>query len=291
MGTLEAVRRYFDAWTARDADALLASLTGDGTYEDPTTPGPIGGAALRAHVGGLWAAFPDLGFEIASLAETGAGQAAAEWVMTGTNAGSLAGLPPTGRAVRLRGADVFATDEGRVRRVTGYFDSAGVPRQLGLDVIVQPSEIGPFRFGVATMVGTGKTALPGAFAITRLEARDADCRQQARIDSRDILREMLGMEGFIAATTATVGLTMVTVSAWETPEAPRRMTREGTHARVMSGLWDGSVAQGGTNTVWIPHRINPRFLRCPACGAVTRGPVSGQSCRCGAPLPEPLPYW
>jgi hypothetical protein len=69
------------------------------------------------------------------------------------------------------------------------------------------------------------------------------------------------------------------------------MMKEGTHARVMNGLWDGSMAHGGTNTVWTPHRINPGFLRCPACGAVTRGPVSGQTCRCGAPLPEPLPYW
>ena len=291
MDSLDAVRRYFDAWTRRDPDAVLASLTDDGSYQDPTTAGPIGGDALRGYLANLWSAFPDLAFEARGLAGTGPDRAAAEWLMTGTNLGSLAGLPPTGRSVRLPGADFFTLREGKVATVTGYFDSAGVPRQVGLDVIVQPSEIGPFRFGVSTMVQTGRTDLPGAFSITALQARDPAARQTIREDSRDALRDMLAMDGFIGATTATIGLTMITVSAWDSPEASRRVMKEGTHSRVMSGLYDGTLATSGFNSVWTAHRINPTYLRCDACGKMTRDAAPGQACRCGAALPDPPPYW
>ena len=53
MSNLEAVRRYLDGWIVRDADAIIASLTEDGTYEDPGTGGPITGNENRTYVTGL----------------------------------------------------------------------------------------------------------------------------------------------------------------------------------------------------------------------------------------------
>ena len=41
MSVQEAASRYFDAWNARDAAAVLESLVKGGTYTDPTTPGPL----------------------------------------------------------------------------------------------------------------------------------------------------------------------------------------------------------------------------------------------------------
>ena len=286
MSNLEAVQRYLDAWITRDADGILASLTDDGTYEDPGTGGPIAGESLRGYVAGLWSAFPDLTFEIEVLR-----RAAAQWVMRGTNTGSMAALPPTGKQVRLPGADFFTLRDNKVSTVRGYFDSAGVPRQLGLDVIVQPKEIGPFRFGVSTVVQTGKTAEPGAFSITYLEAKDDAAVQAVREGSRASLIDMLKMDGFIAATTSTIGRRMVTVSAWDSPESSRRVMKEGTHASVMGGFYDGSLARGGYTSVWTKHRINPPMIRCDACGQMTRGPTPGQTCHCGATLPDQLPYW
>jgi steroid delta-isomerase-like uncharacterized protein len=291
MADLEAARAYLQGWIDRDMAAIHASLTEDGTYEDPSTGGPIAGDALRSYVTGLWAAFPDLSFEIESLASTGPDTAAAQWVMTGTNTGSMRGLPPTGRAVRLRGADFFALAEGRVRTVTGYFDTAGVPRQLGLDVIVQPSAIGPFRFGISTLVQTGRTEEPGAFGITYLDARGPDEVLKVREGARASMIDMLKMDGFIAATTATIGTRMVTISAWDSPEDARRVMREGAHADVMRGMSDGTLARGGHTGVWTKHHINPPMIRCESCGQMTRGSTQGQICRCGAPLPDPLPYW
>jgi steroid delta-isomerase-like uncharacterized protein len=291
MSNVEAVQRYLDGWIVRDADAILASLTEDGTYEDPGTGGPIAGEALRGYMDGLWSAFPDLTFEIESLAETGPDTAAGQWVMLGTNTGSMMGLPPTGKRVRLLGADFFTLRDGKVSTVRGYFDSASVPRQLGLDVIVQPNAIGPFRFGVSTVVQTGKTQEPGAFSITYLEAKDDAAVPLIREGSRASLIDMLKMDGFIAATTSTIGRRMVTVSAWDSPEASRRVMKEGTHASVMGGFYDGSLARGGYTSVWTKHRINPPMIRCEACGQMTRGPTPGEACHCGATLPDPLPYW
>ncbi len=67
--------------------------------------------------------------------------------------------------------------------------------------------------------------------------------------------------------------------------------KEGAHAAVMHGMADGSLAVGGHTSVWTRHRINPSYLRCESCGQMTRNATAGQTCRCGAALPEPLPYW
>jgi steroid delta-isomerase-like uncharacterized protein len=291
MDDLRTVDAYLRGWSSRDADAILATLAAGATYEDPSTGGPIGGVALRAYMAGLWAAFPDLAFEVVSLAATGPGRAAAQWVMTGTNTGSMMGLPPTGRAVRLPGADFFSLEAGQIRTVTGYFDTASVPRQLGLDVIVQPRALGPFRFGTSVMVQTGATYEPGAFSVTYLEARDEATAQKVREDSRSAMLDMLKLPGFIGATTSKIGMRMVTVSAWDNPESPRRVMSEGAHARVMRGLPDGSLARFGYTSVWTKHRINPVFVRCESCGRMTRGPDAARRCVCGTSLPDPLPYW
>ncbi len=291
MTAVAAARRYFDAWNTRDAEAILAALTEDGTYEDPTTRGPIPGDALRAYVTGLWSSFPDLSFEEVSLGEAGPDLVAGQWIMRGTNTGSMMGLPPTGKSVTLRGADFLSVRDGLVHKVTGYFDSGAMPRQLGLNVIVQPHAIGPFKFGISTSVQTGKTQEPSAFSITYLEARDQDCAQKVREDARASLIDMLKMDGFIGATTAMIGTRMVTISAWNSPEDSRRVMREGKHAEAQKSFYDGSVAKNGYTSVWTKHHINPVMVRCEACGRMNRGPGEDRICSCGAKLPEPVPYW
>ena len=291
MEQLVQVQRYLKAWNDRDAEAILATLDDGGTYQDPSTGGPISGDAFRAYVTGLWSGFPDLSFEEESLGETGPDRAAAQWIMRGTNTGSMMGLPPTGKKVELRGADFFALRNGKIQTVTGYFDKGEVPRQIGLNIIVQPFEIGPFKFGISTMVQTGKTQEPGAFSITYLEARDDKSVQKVREGSRASLIDMLKMDGFIGATTATIGHRMVTISAWDSPEASRRVMREGAHATVMNGLYDGSLATQGYTSVWTKHRINPLLVRCESCGKMNREPDESRICSCGAKLPDALPFW
>ena len=291
MTNLKQVDAYVAGWQARDADAVLDTFASGGTYQDPSTPGPISGTALRAYLEGLWAAFPDLSFEVSGLAETGADSASFEWVMTGTNSGSMNGLPPTGKQVTLEGADFVQFADGKLKRVKGYFDPGTVPRQLGLNVIVQPFEIGPFRFGTSVAVQTGKTHKPGAFSITQLEPLDAAAADKIRDGSRATLASMLEMDGFIGAVTANIGERMMTISAWDNADAPRQLMRSGPHAEASKAMLNGSLAKSGYTSVHEPVRINPYLVRCAACEKMHREPAAGAVCDCGAGLPDQPAYW
>jgi len=291
MPVLDSIQHYFDGWNNRDLDAILASLTEGGTYEDPSTGQPISGPALRGYIEGLWAAFPDLRFEITSRGETAPDKAAVEWKMVGTNSGSMNGLPPTGVEVVVKGSDFFVLDGDKIASVRGYFDSGTVPRQLGLDVIVQPKEIGPFRFGTSTMVQTGKTEEPAAFSITYLEARNANDAATVREGSRASLIDMLGLDGFIGATTAVIGTRMVTISAWDSADAPKQVMKQGAHSEEQKKMLTGEVARHGFTSVWTKERVNPFLMRCEACGKMSRGENAARTCACGETLHGPVPYW
>ena len=69
MHPLDVTHAYFDAWNRRDPAAIVATFVEGGIYSDPTVPA-LTGSALAAHTSGLFAAFPDLSFEIVSAAQT-----------------------------------------------------------------------------------------------------------------------------------------------------------------------------------------------------------------------------
>ena len=70
MDALDVANRYFAAWNRRDSSAVAAIFPEDGTYSDPTIPGAIHGGAIAEYAAGLFAAFPDLSFEILHAAPT-----------------------------------------------------------------------------------------------------------------------------------------------------------------------------------------------------------------------------
>jgi steroid delta-isomerase-like uncharacterized protein len=291
MGALQVAQRYFEAWNQRDAAAMITTFAPGGTYSDPIVGHGLSGEAIVTYATGLWTAFPDLTFEIISAAEMGNGLVAAQWMMRGTNAGVFNGLPPTGRAVAVPGADFIQVEREKIRAVQGYFDSRAVPEQLGLRTIVQPSTLGPFAFGTSTSVHTGKRSKPGAFSITALEARSEDEIQQVRELSRTIATELLQMPGCISWVGMTIGRRMMTVTAWETPEAPQQLLQGGTHEQAMQRFFSPELAAGGMTSVWVPERINALWVRCRACGRMVDSTRAGGTCPCGTSLPEPMLYW
>jgi steroid delta-isomerase-like uncharacterized protein len=290
MSALDAAKRYFDAWNRRSPGDIVASIQSGGTYEDPLTGGPLSGSAIAQYAGGLFEAFPDLSFEIVSAAETGPNSVAAQWVMRGTNTGPMNGAPPTGRTVVLPGADFIATNGNLVASVKGYFDTAEVPRQLGMQVIVQPTSIGPVQFGYSVYMATGKRTRPGAFSITSLRIRSEAEVEKVQNYSQRIMQEMPGMRGFISAVTGRAGSHMFTVTAWESPDDIRQM-RGGAHQEAMDGFFGPDFTHGGVTSVWTPHRLNAVWVRCGECGEMSATQGSGSTCRSGHTLPDPPPYW
>jgi steroid delta-isomerase-like uncharacterized protein len=80
-------------------------------------------------------AFPDAHMELDSTVEQG-NTIIAEGSFAGKHTGPLASpqgeVPPTGRSINLRFADVFEVKDGKVIRHNVYFDSATMMAQLGL---------------------------------------------------------------------------------------------------------------------------------------------------------------
>ncbi len=290
MSDLQQAQRYFDAWNAQDAPAIVATFAPGGTYQDPTTPGPLTGDAIGHYAAGLWAAFPDLRFDIVSVAPVGDGTVAAQWIMRGTNTGSMFGLPPTGKSVELSGADFIVVEEGGLHAVTGYFDSATLPRQLGLQTVVQPNRVGPFTFGVSSAVHSGKQVTPGALSYTAVVLAEPAEEKMVVGYSRQIAAEMLPMPGFISFQGITVGRRMLTLSTWESAEHPKQLLRGGTHKESMRHFYGDGHYLGGVNSVWEPVRVT-YSARCTTCGKMHRQDAPITQCACGAPLALPESTW
>lgn len=291
MDASAVAERYFDAWNRRDPGAVAAAFADDGTYADPNVPGGLGPEETAAYAGGLFAAFPDLAFEIESSGERPDGTVAAEWVMTGTNIGPFQGLPPSGRAVRLPGADVIATTADRVRSVVGYFDTAVVPRQLGMQVVVQPERVGPWAFGTSSYVSTDGRE-PGVVSLTVLEARSPEEIQSVRAGSQAVIADLLETPGFISWVGAVVDNRMFTITAWDDLDAVARLRDSPAHGDAMRRFFadDGDgLAAGGQTGVWSPQRLNGLWARCTGCGRMVRVGADG-GCDCGAELSPPR-YW
>lgn len=291
MSRERVVQRYFDAWNAHDAAAIVATFAEGGTYADPITPGPLSGDAIAENARRLWSAFPDVTFEIRGRSSSSDGVIAAEWIMKGTNTGPFGELPPSGRRVVLEGADFIRVEETGILSVRGYFDAGTIPRQLGLQVLVQPESADPFTFGSSARVAGRSTAVPGAFSITALCARSAADAERVRSYSRAVAADLPRLKGFMGWVGTAVGDRMLTVTAWQSPEDPRQLLAEGPHAEAMRAFFGPDLAAGGWTGIWVPHRINALWARCTACGKMaTRDPVQ-EHCACGADLGPVPSYW
>lgn len=258
-----AIDRYFGAWNARDPDAVVAAVTDDGTYEDPVTGRPIGGDALRDYIAGLLVGFPDLSFDVESIASTDDTEAVGRWRMHGTNTGPMPQGPATNGTVDLPGIDVLTYDPAadRVATIFGYFDTATMMAQLGLQAHLTPQDIeGVTRFGIGVHINSGREGAPGAITVTRIEI-DPEFQDTLVDTTTNIIMDLLGNDDYLGSTLATIGRDNFTVSAWTSVDAAKQALRGGAHAEAMrlahaTGI--GATARGVT-AIWEPVAINRVF--------------------------------
>jgi len=274
---MQALDRYFDAWNSHDPGQVVAALTDDGTYEDPTTGGPLNGDALAASVAGVYDAFPDVRFDIESLS-LGDATASAQWRMIGTNTGPLPGGPATGESLDLPGADFFTYDAtaDRVSSVVGYFDTATMLTQLGLQAHITPSDIeGVTEFGIGIRVETGRDTIPGAFTITWIDV-DPEHQMDLVDATTNIVTEQLGNEQYLGACFATIGRRNYTFTAWTNPEAAQEALRGDAHSSAMKLAQSGGLGDSarGVTSMWTPRFLNGVFH--PSVGSTDLATLEGQ---------------
>ena len=118
-----AVRAYFLAIRAMDADAFANTFAEGGTTFDPVgTPGITGRDAIREFLTSICKNFKTVGLTEESVFVAGNG-AAVKWSGKGTSA--------TGKEVKFEGIDIFEVNEaGRIETVRAYWNPAEMIAQL-----------------------------------------------------------------------------------------------------------------------------------------------------------------
>lgn len=125
------LRRYFDAFNAGNIDGMLAELTDDVAHhvnEGQVREGKDAFAAFCAH---MQRCYREELTEIVLFSAEGGTRAAAEFMVNGTYLETDAGLPEArGQTYRLPGASMMTLRNGKIARVTTYYNLADWLRQV-----------------------------------------------------------------------------------------------------------------------------------------------------------------
>jgi steroid delta-isomerase-like uncharacterized protein len=131
----EAIERYNAAWNAHDLDAIMAMHAPDMVFDNHTAGESASGEEARAHIGSIFATWPDIAFTTRRL-YVREGLVVQEWTAAATHSqtmrrGDLV-AEPTGNRVEWDGLDVIPFENGLVKRKDVWSDSVSILRQVGL---------------------------------------------------------------------------------------------------------------------------------------------------------------
>jgi steroid delta-isomerase-like uncharacterized protein len=124
------VRRWIDAYNARDTQGEAAARAPGFVAHVPGAPGPLDGAAWMQFIAAFSAAFPDLHLTVEDIVAEG-DRAAARVAFRGTHRGEFMGLPPTGKAVTFSSMEFNLMVGGAVVEHWVELDQLGLLQQLG----------------------------------------------------------------------------------------------------------------------------------------------------------------
>ncbi|ATD66369.1 isopropylmalate/homocitrate/citramalate synthase [Luteimonas chenhongjianii] len=117
------VEAYYAAFNAGDREAMLALLGDDVVHDLNQGPRQTGRAAFAAFMQRMDACYRERLDEVVVLAFADGRRAAAEYVVHGQYLADDAGLPPArGQTYRLPGGAFFGIEDGRITRVTNYYN-------------------------------------------------------------------------------------------------------------------------------------------------------------------------
>lgn len=120
MNERELIEKYNHAWNDHDLEAIAAFHAPDVVFHNYSADERAEGAeAVKEHIGGILAAYPDLHFRGRRLYARD-GLVVSEWTATATR---------DGRKYEWDGVDVFPIEGGKIKRKDVY-SGAGVAREL-----------------------------------------------------------------------------------------------------------------------------------------------------------------
>ena len=126
-------RRYFEAIDRRELDEAVALWAPGGRDYVRGRADVMAPDGVRAFLGELMEAMPDLRMEIVSTTTEGE-RCGVQWRLRGTFAGpgSLGGVAPTGSPIDLEGFDLVTVRDGMIAANDAFTDNMTVVRQMGM---------------------------------------------------------------------------------------------------------------------------------------------------------------
>ena len=117
------VQRYYAAFNRGDWRAMLDCLSDDVAHDLNQGARETGRQAFAAFLQRMEASYRERLHDIVVMADAGGTRAAAEYVVHGEYLHTDAGLPPArGQRYVLPGGAFFAIADGRITRVTNYYN-------------------------------------------------------------------------------------------------------------------------------------------------------------------------
>ncbi len=123
MTTADLIRSYYDAFNRGDREAMLGYLTEDVVHDLNQGGRETGVAAFRAFMARMDRCYREQLRDIVVMVSEDGRHAAAEYVVHGTYLADDDGLPKAnGQTYVLPGGAFFEVSDGRIARVTNYYN-------------------------------------------------------------------------------------------------------------------------------------------------------------------------
>lgn len=119
----DLIRRYYDAFNAQDMDAFLALLSDDVVHDVNQGRRELGKDVFAGFMERMNRCYREQIVDLCIMTEPEGTRAAAEFTVLGTYVTTDQGLPPArGQSYRLAGGAFFAIRDGKIARVTSYYN-------------------------------------------------------------------------------------------------------------------------------------------------------------------------
>ena len=130
--TLELIQKYYDTFNQGDREAFLQLLSDDVVHDINQGGAEVGVAAFRAFLERMDRCYREQVEDLVVFANANGARAAAEFYIRGAYLSTDEGLPEaSGQKYRLRVGAFFDVKDGKVARITNYYNLQDWLRQVG----------------------------------------------------------------------------------------------------------------------------------------------------------------
>ncbi|MEK0085070.1 nuclear transport factor 2 family protein [Benzoatithermus flavus] len=130
--SIETINAYYAAFNRGDREGMLALLTDDVVHDINQGGREIGKEAFRRFLAHMDRCYREELTDIVVMASPDGRRAAAEFIVNGTYLSTDEGLPPAnGQTYRLPAGTFFELRDGKIARVTTYYNLKDWIAQVG----------------------------------------------------------------------------------------------------------------------------------------------------------------